>query len=144
MSVLSECPYCHKKQAVKNKLCQCGADLDKLKRSKKVKFWIDFRDYKEGKQRRKYAGYSLSAAIEQDKINKEIIMEKRAYGVIRQIEIKINRNIEIGNLSDNYIRKRLMHAGVDDPSDNLIKLKRSQIALKRGMKNLKEWKKENA
>ncbi len=33
MAVLAECPMCHKKQKVSNKLCYCGADLDKIKKN---------------------------------------------------------------------------------------------------------------
>ncbi len=43
MAILSQCPVCRKKQAVKNKLCSCGMDLDKAKGSRKVKYWIDYR-----------------------------------------------------------------------------------------------------
>ncbi len=42
---------CHKKQKVKNKLCTCGADLDKAKRAKKVRYWINY-TMPDGKQRR--------------------------------------------------------------------------------------------
>jgi len=56
MGILAECPNCHKKQSVKNKQCKCGVELDKLKRSKKVKYWINYR-MPDGKQRRE----SLSA-----------------------------------------------------------------------------------
>lgn len=49
MAILAECPVCHKKQKVKNKLCKCGQDLDKAKRAKKVRFWIDYR-LPDGKQ----------------------------------------------------------------------------------------------
>lgn len=43
MAILAECPLCRTKQATKNKVCKCGADLDKLKKSKKVRYWIDFK-----------------------------------------------------------------------------------------------------
>ena len=43
MAILAECPYCHKKQATKNKLCFCGMDLDKAKENKKVNYWINYR-----------------------------------------------------------------------------------------------------
>ena len=43
MAILAECPFCHKKQATKNKLCNCGADLDHAKGSRKVKYWIVYR-----------------------------------------------------------------------------------------------------
>ncbi len=55
MSILAECPYCHKKQSVRKKLCSCGADMDKLKGQKeKVKYWISYRV--NGKQRRESVG----------------------------------------------------------------------------------------
>jgi len=43
MSILAECPICHVKQKVHNRLCHCGADLDKAKKSKRVCYWINFR-----------------------------------------------------------------------------------------------------
>jgi hypothetical protein len=43
MTILAECPSCRKKQAVKNKQCVCGEDLVKAKRSKRVRYWIDYR-----------------------------------------------------------------------------------------------------
>lgn len=43
MSVLQECPQCRQRQKIKNKRCKCGADLDKAKRSRKVRFWVAFR-----------------------------------------------------------------------------------------------------
>ena len=56
MSVLAECPYCHRRQTVKNKKCisrngiGCGADLEKARRAGKVHFWITYR-LPGGKQR---------------------------------------------------------------------------------------------
>lgn len=61
MAILAECPDCHNKQATKNKLCSCGADLDKLKRSKKIKYWITYR-LPGGKQRKEYIGSSIEEA----------------------------------------------------------------------------------
>ena len=53
MAILAECPFCHRKQKTKNKVCSCGADLDKAKQSKKVKYHIVYRV--NGKQRRELA-----------------------------------------------------------------------------------------
>jgi integrase len=50
MSVLQECPQCRLRQKTKNKRCKCGADLEKAKRSRKVRFWVAFR-LPDGKQR---------------------------------------------------------------------------------------------
>ena len=43
MAILAECPICHRKQATRNKVCKCGENLDKAKRSKRVKYWIQYR-----------------------------------------------------------------------------------------------------
>jgi len=43
MARLAECPQCHKRQSVKNRVCVCGADLDKEKRRQKVRYWIVYR-----------------------------------------------------------------------------------------------------
>ena len=51
MGILAECPSCHKKLSVRNKLCSCGVDFDKAKQSKKVKYWINYR-LPNGRQKR--------------------------------------------------------------------------------------------
>jgi len=74
MAVLAECPSCRNKQAAKNKICKCGADLDKAKRSKKIKYWISYRipvgKDEEGKtiykQRREAVGKSIEKARDAD------------------------------------------------------------------------------
>jgi len=60
MGVLVECP-CHKKQSLRNKVCSCGLDLIKLKKSNKLRYWITYR-LPGGKQRREYVGYSIEEA----------------------------------------------------------------------------------
>ena len=65
MSILAECPFCKRKQSVKNKLCKCGENLDKLKRSMKVRYWINFR-FPSGKQRREPVGFSITEARDAD------------------------------------------------------------------------------
>jgi len=74
MAILAECPFCHNKQTVKNKICKCGSDLDKAKRSKKVRYWISYRipigQNEEGKtiykQRRELVGKSIEKARDAD------------------------------------------------------------------------------
>lgn len=60
MAILAECFQCHAKQKTSNKRCKCGADLDKGKKARKVKFWISYR--LEGKQRRECVGTSIEEA----------------------------------------------------------------------------------
>ena len=56
MAVLAECPFCHRRQTVRSKKCMskkgkgCGADLEKARRSGKIKYWIAYR-LPGGKQR---------------------------------------------------------------------------------------------
>jgi integrase len=61
MSILAECPICRRKQSAKNKLCKCGENLDKAKRSKKVRYWINYR-LPGGKQRREPVSFSIEEA----------------------------------------------------------------------------------
>ncbi|NIO21725.1 MAG: tyrosine-type recombinase/integrase, partial [Candidatus Aenigmarchaeota archaeon] len=61
MAILAECPMCHRKQSVKNRLCTCGEDLVKLKRQKeKMRYWVAYRV--NGMQRKEYVGYSIEEA----------------------------------------------------------------------------------
>jgi integrase len=55
MAILAECPICHRKQSVKNKKCNCGQNLDLVKKSRKVRYWINYR-MQDGKQRRESVG----------------------------------------------------------------------------------------
>ncbi len=56
MAVLQECNHCHRKQSLKNKRCnKCDNNLDKAKRSQKVKYWINYR-LPDGKQIRELVG----------------------------------------------------------------------------------------
>ncbi len=61
MAILAECPTCHKKQAAKNRICVCGADLVKAKKLQKVRYWVNYR-LPDGKQRREAAGYLIEEA----------------------------------------------------------------------------------
>ena len=64
MAIKAECPLCHKKQAVKNKVCACGQDMDKAKKAKKVKYHIAYRV--NGKQIQQFVGDSIEKARDAD------------------------------------------------------------------------------
>jgi len=51
MAILAECPRCHNKQSTRNKVCKCGESMDKAKKSKRVKYWIQYR-LETGKQKK--------------------------------------------------------------------------------------------
>ena len=80
MAILAECPICHKKQGVKNKLCSCGEDLDKAKRSKRVRYWIKYR-MPGGKQRKEAVGYSIEEARDADGKRRVQKREKRTFDI---------------------------------------------------------------
>ena len=61
MAILAECPVCHKKQSASNRLCDCGEDLVKAKKSKRVHYWINYR-LPGGKQKRESVGFSIEEA----------------------------------------------------------------------------------
>lgn len=65
MAVLAECPTCHKKQSINNRQCDCGEDLIKAKKAKRVHFWISYR-LPGGKQKRESVGYSIEEAKDAD------------------------------------------------------------------------------
>jgi len=61
MSILCECPICRNRQKVSNKICKCGENLDRAKRSTRVKYWISYR-LPNRKQRREVVGYRIDDA----------------------------------------------------------------------------------
>jgi len=94
MAILEQCPTCHMKQATKNKLCvKCGEDMDKAKRSKKVKYWIHYR-LPGGKQKWELIGNSIEAARDEQN-------ERRKQK--RRNEIIPNSKITFKELSEWYL-----------------------------------------
>lgn len=89
MSILIECPICHKKHATKNKLCECGQDLDKAKRSKKARFWISYR-MPAGKQRREFVGGSIEEARDADGKRRGQKREGRIFEMLPDSKLTFN------------------------------------------------------
>ena len=110
MGILAECPFCHIKQATKNKVCRCGRDLDKAKRAKKVKYWISYR-LPDGKARREsvdtiegLSGYSISDArnaLAKRKVQKK---EKRFF------DIRADTRLTFNDLTDWYLKLERVQA----------------------------------
>lgn len=74
MAIMSECPICHRKQAVRNKLCKCGTNLDQKKAAKRVRYHIV--DRVNGKQK----WWALSSFEDVDPFN---------YDHARDVEAKL-------------------------------------------------------
>ena len=86
MAILAECPICRKKQATKNKICSCGEELDKAKRSKRVKYWIQYR-LPNGKQRKEFVGNSIEEARDADGKRKVQKRENRIFDMLASSKI---------------------------------------------------------
>jgi integrase len=113
MSILAECPICRRKQSIRNKLCQCGIDLDRAKRSKKVRYWIDYR-LPGGKQRREPVGYSIEEARDADGKRRGQKRENRIFDILPIADMTFNQlakwfleiehsRMEAGEISPAYL-----------------------------------------
>ena len=86
MSILAECPICHRKQSVKNKFCKCGEDIDKAKRSRRVKYWSNYR-FPDGKQRRE--------PVKGEGLNPYSIEDARKFEAKRTVQKAENRILDV-------------------------------------------------
>jgi integrase len=86
---------CHRRQAVKNKLCcECKADLVQLKKQKeKVKYWIQYR-LPGGKQRKEYVGYSIEEARDAEGKRRTQKRENRIFDILPQAKMTFNELAE--------------------------------------------------
>ena len=88
MGVLVEC-LCHKKQSLRNKVCSCGGDLVKLKRSNKLNYWITYR-LPGGKQRRELMGGSIEEARDADGKRRAQKREHRIFEILPEARMTFN------------------------------------------------------
>jgi hypothetical protein len=90
MAILAECPTCHNKQSTRNKVCSgkngCGLDLDKAKRSKKVRYWIQYR-LPGGKQRKEYVGTSIEEARDAEGKRRVQKRENRIFDIVPEAKM---------------------------------------------------------
>jgi len=102
MSILQECPECHRKIALKNKRCKCGTDMDKLKKSRKVKFYVAYR-LPGGKQVRELVdGENLSPySIEDARVMAAKRTTQKAEK--RILDVKKDDTMTFGQLSQWYL-----------------------------------------
>jgi integrase len=91
--VLQECPQCHKKQAIKNRLCDCGGELVKLKRAGKVRFWIQYR-LPNGKQRKEAVGFSLEEAKDAEGKRRVQKRENRIFDMLPEAKMTFSELAE--------------------------------------------------
>ena len=96
MAILAECPICHKKQATRNKMCSCGQNLDKAKRSRRVRYWIQYR-LPHGKQRKEFVGCSIDEARDADGKRRLQKRENRIFDILPEASMTFQE------LSDWYL-----------------------------------------
>ena len=91
MAVLAECPICRKKQSLRNRLCSCGEDIAKAKKSNRVRFWINYR-LPGGKQVQKIEGdgYDLTKAKAADGKTKAMKVENRILDIKPEAKMTFN------------------------------------------------------
>jgi integrase len=104
MAVLAECPICHRKQSAKNKVCKCGEDLDKAKRSKKVEFWIDYR-VPGGRQLRQHVGTSIEEARDADGKRRTQKREHRIFDMLPEATMTFRELAEEWYLTLEEVKK---------------------------------------
>ncbi len=99
MAVLAECPICHKKQSLRNRLCGCGEDLVKAKKSSRVRFWINYR-LPGGKQVRKIEGdgFDLTEAKAAEGKTRSMKAENRI------LDIKPEAKMSFKELAEWYLK----------------------------------------
>jgi len=98
MAIKAECPLCHKKQAAKNKVCTCGQDMDKAKKSKKVKYHVVYRV--NGKQRQEFVGHSIEDARNADAGRRT---QKRENKLEQMLDIQAEGKITFSELAEWYV-----------------------------------------
>jgi len=141
MAVLAECPMCHKKQAVKNKKCSCGEDLDKAKKSKRVRYWINFR-MPDGSQCRQAVGsfedldpYSIEDARDADSKRRVQKRENRLLDIKPESRMTFQEltdwylNLEKVKACDSYPTKKICLNRFNEEFGNLIisRVKRTDL-----------------
>jgi len=85
--ILAECPICHKKQGIRNKVCSCGENLENAKRCKnKVRYWVRYR-LPGGKQKKEYVGFSIEDARDADGKRRVQKRENRIFEILPESKI---------------------------------------------------------
>lgn len=81
MAVLQKCPRCQKIQSLRHRGCECGENLEKARKSKRVDYWLDFRVG--GKHKRVLIGKSLDEARDADGKRRVARREGRIFDIKR-------------------------------------------------------------
>jgi hypothetical protein len=89
MAILAECPICKRIQSLKHKMCPCGEDLEKAKRSQRVKYHIHYR-LPGGKQIKQLIGPSIEDARAADGKRRGQKREGRFFEMVPDARVTFN------------------------------------------------------
>jgi integrase len=85
MAILAECPICGRRQKLSNKVCVCGENLDKAKRSGKIEYWTVYRAG--GKQKWELVGDSIEKARDAEGKRRSQKREGRIFDIKRECKM---------------------------------------------------------
>lgn len=103
MAILAECSICHKKQSLRNRICKCGEDLIKSKKSNRLSYWITYR-FPGGKQKWERIGSSIELAKDAEGKRRVQKREKRIF------EILPEANMTFQELTNWYLNQESVKA----------------------------------
>ena len=137
MSILAECPICRQKQSAKNRICRCGEDLVKAKRSKKVKYWISYR-LPGGKQRRESIGYSVEEARDAEGKRRSQKRENRIFDMLPEAKLTF-RELSVWYLNLKSVKRLASYDRVETVFRNFNKIFGDTVAVDINMENLENY-----
>jgi integrase len=89
MAILAECPICHRRQSLEHKRCKCGEDLDRAKRSNRVKYWHQYR-LPGGRQKKELVGLSIEKARDAEGKRRSQKRENRIFDILPETKLTFN------------------------------------------------------
>lgn len=92
MSIFLKCNICNRQNNLKAKRCKCGQDLDKAKKGKSVKYYVEYKI--NGKKKRELIGASLTEAKAADGKVKSKKAENRILDIKSGTKITFNKLFE--------------------------------------------------
>ena len=93
MAILAECPICRIRQSIHNKVCKCGENLERAKKSQRVRYWISYR-LPGGKQRTEVVGKSIEEALDADGKRRAQKREGRIFDMLPESKITVKEICE--------------------------------------------------
>jgi len=104
MAILQECPGCRNKLSLKKRKCKCGEDLIKAKKSKTLRYWLQYRQ-PNGKQKKQFVG--SFEELSGDSLEHARIAEGKIKSLKKEnrlLDIKEDTKMTFSDLSDWYVK----------------------------------------